>query len=75
MVYHYNSWEFNEILMHNDFDIEWLLKELDFDSFRTLENYILYYCSKNNELLFRLGFKYAWSLLHECMQKETIRNT
>lgn len=65
-----NSWEFNETLIHNDFDIAWLLDKLDFENYQKLENYLLYYCSRNDELLFRLGFKYAWSLFHECMEKE-----
>lgn len=67
-----NSWEYNDALMHNDFDIDWLLGELDIENYRKLEDYILYYCSRNDELLFRLGFKYAWSLFHECIEKEKI---
>lgn len=65
-----NSWEYNQVLMHNDFDIEWLERELDMEDYRKLEDYFLHYCSKNDELLFKLGFKYAWSLFHECSTKE-----
>ena len=67
-----NSWEYNDALMHNDFDIDWLQGELDIENYQKLEDYILYYCSRNDELLFRLGFKYAWSLFHECIEKEKI---
>lgn len=70
-----NSWEFNETLMHNDFNITWLLEELDYENYRKLEDYILCYCSRNDELLFRLGFKYAWSLFHECITEEKVENT
>lgn len=65
-----NSWEYNQVLMHNDFDIEWLKRELNIEDYRRLEDYFLYYCSKNDELLFKLGFQYAWSLFHECSTKE-----
>ncbi|EOT22284.1 hypothetical protein C805_03606 [Eubacterium sp. 14-2] len=58
------------IEVSNDFDIDWLEGELDIENYRKLEKYILYYCSGNDELLFRSGFKYAWSLFYECVQKE-----
>lgn len=61
-----NSWEYNEILMNNDFDIDWLEDILDMKNYRRLENIILQYSSRNDELLFTLGFKYAWSLFMEC---------
>ncbi len=67
-----NSREYNEALMRNDFDIDWLEREVGIEKYRKLENEILYYCSRNDEILFRLGFKYAWSLFHECMEKEKI---
>ena len=35
-----------------------------------LENYILNLWLKNDELLFRVGFRYAWSLFNECTQNE-----
>lgn len=65
-----NSWEFNETLMHIDFNITWLLEELDYENYRKLKDYILCYCSRNDELLFRLGLKYAWSLFHDRIEKE-----
>ncbi len=67
-----NTPEFNNSLMHNDFDIDWLQGELEPDDYLKLEDYILYYCSRNDELLFRLGFKYAWALFHECAGKEKV---
>ena len=70
-----SSCEFNDDLMHNDFDIDWLERELDFEDYQKLEDYLLYYCSRNDELLFRLGFKYAWSLFHESIEKEKIEKT
>lgn len=69
-----NSWEYNNALMHNDFDIDWLDEKLDIKDYRKLEDYILRYCSRNDEILFRLGFKYAWSLFHECIEKEKEEN-
>lgn len=65
-----DSWEYGLILKHNDFDINWLMGILESDEYYKLEKYILRYCSKNDELLFRLGFKYAWSLFSECAEKE-----
>lgn len=61
-------------MKHNDFDIDWLKGELKLDDFLKLEDYILSYCSKNDELIFRLGFKYAWSLFRECVKKEKLEN-
>ena len=61
-----SSWEYDEILMNNDFDIDWLEDILDMKDYRRLENIILQYSSRNDELLFTLGFKYAWSLFMEC---------
>lgn len=65
-----NSWEYDVILRHNDLDIEDLVGDMDIKAYRKLEDYIIQYCTKNNELLFRLGFKYAWSLFMECSKKE-----
>lgn len=65
-----NSWEYNNTLMNHDFDIDWLLDKLDIQDYHRLEKYILKYSSKNDELIFRLGFKYAWSLFTECMEPE-----
>lgn len=61
-----NSWEYGEILMNNDFDIDWLEDILDTNDYRKLEEIIIQYSAKNDELLFTLGFKYAWSLFMEC---------
>ncbi len=66
-----NSREYDLILMHNDFDIDDLIGDMEIKKYRKLENYIIQYCTKNNELLFRLGFKYAWSLFMECSKKKT----
>lgn len=65
-----NSWEYDLILRHNDFNIEDLVGDMELKAYQKLEDYILCYCSKNDELLFRLGFKYAWSLFLECSKKE-----
>lgn len=67
-----NSWEYSEILMNETFDIDWLLDVLDDKNYRKLEKYILNYCSRNDELLFKLGFKYAWSLFTECSKQKEI---
>ena len=61
-----SSWEYDELLMNNDFDIDWLEDILDMKDYRKLENIILQYSARNDELLFTLGFKYAWSLFMEC---------
>ena len=60
------SSEYNEILMNHDLDIDWLQEKLGFEDYRKLEDYILCFSSKKDELLFELGFKYAWSLFSEC---------
>lgn len=64
-----NSWEYNEIFMNNDFDIDWLEDILDSKDYQKLEDVILRYSSRNDELLFTLGFKYAWSLFMECAKE------
>ena len=61
-----SSWEYDEILMNNDFDIDWLEDILDIRDYRKLEDIILQYSARNDEFLFTLGFKYAWSLFMEC---------
>ncbi len=61
-----NTWEYNETLGNLDFDIDFLLDILDVKEYRRLEEYLLYYCSRKDELLSRLGFKYAWALFSEC---------
>lgn len=70
-----SSWEYDEILMNNDFDIDWLVDILDIKNYRKLENIILQYSSRNNELLFTLGFKYAWSLFMECAKGNNNANS
>lgn len=64
-----NSWEYNHIMMQNDIDLDWLEEKLDGEDYRKLEKYILNLCLKNDELIFRLGFRYAWSLFNECTSK------
>lgn len=64
-----NSWEYDEILMNSDFDIDWLEDILDFKDYRKLEDIIIQYSARNDELLFTLGFKYAWSLFMECAKE------
>lgn len=70
-----SSWEYDEILMNNDFDIDWLEGILDMKDYRKLENIILQYSSRNDELLFTLGFKYAWSLFMECAKDNDSANS
>ncbi len=70
-----SSWEYDEILMNNDFDINWLENILDMKDYRKLENIILQYSSRNDELLFTLGFKYAWSLFMECAKDNDSANS
>ena len=69
-----SSWEYDKILMNNDFDIDWLADILDIKDYRKLENIILQYSSRNDELLFTLGFKYAWSLFMECAKGSNSAN-
>lgn len=58
-----NTWEYNNV------DLDWLEGKLDKKDYRKLEDYILNLWLKNDELLFRVGFRYAWSLFNECTQK------
>lgn len=62
--------EYNDALMREDIDLEWLLGELELKDFRKLEDYILRYSSRNEEIVFRQGFQYAWSLFCECSNLE-----
>lgn len=64
-----NSWEYNHVMMKNNVDLDWLEEKLDKEDYRKLEDYILQCCLKNDELIFRLGFRYAWSLFTECTPK------
>jgi hypothetical protein len=61
--------------MNNDFDIDWLEDILDMKDYRRLENIILQYSSRNDELLFTLRFKYAWSLFMECAKSNESANS
>jgi hypothetical protein len=70
-----SRWENDEILMNNDFDIDWLEGILDMKDFRKLENIILQYSSRNDELLSTLEFKYAWSLFMECAKGNDSSNS
>ncbi len=65
-----NNWEYDELLRTDDFDIDWLVGNIDDKNYRRLEDYLMYYCSRHDELMFRLGFKYAWSLFTECRKPE-----
>jgi hypothetical protein len=60
------SWEYNHVMMKNNVDLDWLEGKLDKKDYRKLEDYMLHPCLRNDELLFRLGFRYAWSLFTEC---------
>lgn len=64
-----NTWEYNRVMMKNNVDLDWLEGKLDKEEYRKLEDYILDYSSRNDELIFRLGFRYAWSLFNECTPK------
>ena len=64
-----NTWEYNRVRMKNNVDLDWLKEKLDKDDYRKLGDYILNLWFKNDELLFRLGFRYAWSLFTECVEK------
>lgn len=50
-------------------DLDWLAGKLDKEDYRKLKNYILNLLFKNDELIFRVGFRYAWSLFNECPKK------
>ena len=64
-----NTWEYNNVMMKNNVDLDWLEGKLDKKDYRKLEDYILNLWLKNDELLFRVGFRYAWSLFTECAEK------
>ena len=46
-----NSWEYNQIMMQNDVDLDWLEEKLDREDYRKLEKYIMNFCLKNDELI------------------------
>lgn len=43
-----NSWEYNNIMMQNDVDLDWLEEKLDREDYRKLEKYIMNLCLKND---------------------------
>ncbi len=60
------SSEYNRLSGAAEFDIDWLKEKLSREEFDRLECDILKYASHNDELVFRIGFRYAWSLFCEC---------
>lgn len=62
------------MLCDNKLDIEWLKENMSREEYCKLENHIMDYSSKNDEILFKAGFQYAWSLFLECMEKEEFNN-
>lgn len=68
------TWEYNETLCNLDFDIDFLLDILDVKEYRRLEEYLRSYCSRKDELLFRLGFKYAWHYFLNAQNQFRIHN-
>lgn len=59
----------NELLLENELDICWLKNILDDKEYFRLENHILDYSSKNDQIIFEAGFRYAWSLFFDCMRE------
>lgn len=64
-----NSWEYNHVMMQNNMDLDWLAEKLEREDYQKLEDDILRFCLKNDKLVFRMGFRYAWSLFSECAGK------
>lgn len=64
-----NSWEYNHVMMQNNMDLDWLEEKLEREDYQKLEDDILRFCLKNDKLVFRMGFRYAWSLFSECAGK------
>lgn len=62
-----NGEPFYERARGNNFDIPWLQDRLSVEEYRRLENAILEYGSRNDEILFRAGFQCAWDLFRCCM--------
>lgn len=60
--------EYNRVSGDVEPDIDWLKEKLSREDFDRLECAILKYASKNDELVFGMGFRYAWSLFCECIQ-------
>lgn len=58
--------ELNERLQTNCFDISWLQSRLEKEDYINLEEIIFDYGNKNDEILFKAGFQYAWKLFLQC---------
>lgn len=61
--------EFYNLALENNYDISWLKSKLEEDEYIRLENEILDYGNKNDEILFRAGFQYAWDLFQQCCRE------
>lgn len=63
-----NDPEYNAVLSENRLDIGWLKDKISMTEYRRLEEDVFDYASKNDKLVFVMGFQYAWELFHECMK-------
>lgn len=61
-----------KIFYRNKLKLDWLGEKLEKKEICDLENQVMNYASKNDEILFRAGFHYAWSLFFECIQQNEI---
>lgn len=62
------SSEYNQLSEAGEPDIDWLKEKLSREEFDRLECDILKYASNNDEMIFGMGFRYAWSLFCECIR-------
>lgn len=60
--------EYSELLLKNVYDISWLKQRLEYEEYTRLEDIILAYGCKNDEILFSAGFQFAWELFQQCNQ-------
>lgn len=58
--------EFREVTLKNSFDISWLKSKLENSEYEQLEDMIFDYGNKNDEILFKEGFRSAWNLFLQC---------
>ncbi len=58
--------EFTQLLKKNDFNISWLKSKLEYEDYEKLEEMIFEYGNKNDEIMFKAGFQYAWDLFLQC---------
>lgn len=58
--------DLNHLLSQNDFDLSWLKPKLEPEEYTKLEEVIFSYGNKNDEILFQVGFQYAWDLFLQC---------